>query len=93
MQCMCCASFLSLQALTAVYGGFFIVLSYAWGWTVDKERPDAGKQTSRGEVAIFWQGFVPTRSPVKPLQRLKHTALPRPSHAWLLGGKLQPMRK
>ena len=27
----------------AVYGGFFILLSYAWGWAVDKERPDTGK--------------------------------------------------
>ncbi|CAL8465515.1 g5051 [Coccomyxa elongata] len=26
----------------AVYGGFFIVLSYAWGWVFDKERPDTG---------------------------------------------------
>ncbi len=26
----------------AVYGGFFIFLSYAWGWAVDKEKPDAG---------------------------------------------------
>jgi drug/metabolite transporter superfamily protein YnfA len=22
------------------YGGFFIVLSYAWGWVVDHEAPD-----------------------------------------------------
>ncbi|MEW5316388.1 MAG: hypothetical protein WDW38_007765 [Sanguina aurantia] len=26
----------------AVYGGVFILLSYAWGWAVDKERPDLG---------------------------------------------------
>ena len=30
----------------AVYGGFFIFLSYAWGWAVDKERPDAGEHLS-----------------------------------------------
>lgn len=29
--------------LYAVYGGFFIILSFLWGWAVDKERPDAGK--------------------------------------------------
>ena len=62
---LCCASSLSLQALTAVYGGFFIVLSYAWGWAVDKERPDAGKQTSRTGVAMHYQGS---------LQLLKHMA-------------------
>jgi len=28
-----------------VYGGFFILLSFAWGWAVDKERPDTGKQS------------------------------------------------
>ena len=28
--------------LYAVYGGFFIVLSFLWGWVVDKERPDRG---------------------------------------------------
>lgn len=30
----------------AVYGGFFIVLSYAWGWVFDKERPDTGATIS-----------------------------------------------
>ena len=28
--------------LYAVYGGFFIVLSYIWGWAIDKDRPDKG---------------------------------------------------
>lgn len=26
----------------AVYGGFFIVYSYGWGWLLDHERPDTG---------------------------------------------------
>jgi Uncharacterised BCR, YnfA/UPF0060 family len=26
----------------AVYGGFFIILSYLWGWAVDGDRPDTG---------------------------------------------------
>lgn len=26
----------------AVYGGFFIILSYLWGWAVDGVRPDLG---------------------------------------------------
>jgi len=26
----------------AVYGGFFIVLSYAWGWMLDGMKPDIG---------------------------------------------------
>ena len=32
--------------LYAVYGGIFIVLSYLWGWTVDKDRPDRGMAPS-----------------------------------------------
>ena len=28
--------------LYAVYGGFFIILSYLWGWSVDKDKPDKG---------------------------------------------------
>ena len=27
----------------AVYGGFFVALSYAWGWLVDGEKPDQGR--------------------------------------------------
>lgn len=30
----------------AVYGGFFIVYSYAWGWALDNEHPDTGKTNS-----------------------------------------------
>lgn len=32
--------------LYAVYGGFFIVLSFAWGWIVDKDKPDKGTLSS-----------------------------------------------
>lgn len=28
--------------LYAVYGGFFVLLSFVWGWIVDKDRPDKG---------------------------------------------------
>ena len=31
--------------LYAVYGGFFIVLSYLWGWGIDKDRPDKGRSS------------------------------------------------
>ena len=31
--------------LYAVYGGFFIVLSFLWGWVVDKDKPDKGMST------------------------------------------------
>ena len=27
----------------AVYGGFFIVYSYGWGWLLDSQRPDKGR--------------------------------------------------
>lgn len=30
--------------LYAAYGGFFVVLSFVWGWIVDKDRPDKGTQ-------------------------------------------------
>ena len=30
--------------LYAVYGGVFIVMSFGWGWIVDKDRPDKGIQ-------------------------------------------------
>lgn len=33
--------------LYAVYGGFFIVLSFLWGWVVDKDKPDKGTSTYR----------------------------------------------
>ncbi|CAK0786617.1 hypothetical protein CVIRNUC_009831 [Coccomyxa viridis] len=33
---------LNFGRIYAVYGGFFILLSYAWGWAIDKERPDTG---------------------------------------------------
>jgi len=36
----------SFGRLYAVYGGFFVVLSYLWGWAVDKEKPDKGKLRS-----------------------------------------------
>jgi drug/metabolite transporter superfamily protein YnfA len=44
----------------AVYGGFFILLSYLWGWAVDKQRPDTGDWVGTGIamvgvlVAFFW---------------------------------------
>lgn len=42
----------------AVYGGVFILLSYAWGWAVDKERPDLGDWIGTGlavaGVALAW---------------------------------------
>ncbi len=30
----------SFGRIYAAYGGFFILLSYAWGWAVDHETPD-----------------------------------------------------
>jgi drug/metabolite transporter superfamily protein YnfA len=44
----------------AVYGGFFILLSYLWGWVVDKQPPDAGDLLGTAIamtgvlVAFFW---------------------------------------
>ena len=46
----------------AVYGCFFIALSYLWGWAVDGVRPDAGDWVGSGVamagglLAFFWPG-------------------------------------
>ncbi|PSC69886.1 hypothetical protein C2E20_6679 [Micractinium conductrix] len=46
----------------AVYGCFFIVLSYLWGWAVDGVQPDTGDwvgsgiAVAGGFVAFFWPG-------------------------------------
>ena len=32
----------SFGRIYAVYGGFFIVLSFLWGWLLDGQRPDKG---------------------------------------------------
>jgi drug/metabolite transporter superfamily protein YnfA len=50
----------SVPQLYAVYGGFFIILSYLWGWAVDGVRPDTGDWVGSGiavagaSVAFFW---------------------------------------
>lgn len=36
----------------AVYGGFFIVLSYLWGWVADGDRPDLGRAISSTVVGM-----------------------------------------
>ena len=44
----------------AIYGAFFILLSYLWGWAVDGVRPDTGDWVGSGIaiggglVAFFW---------------------------------------
>ncbi|KAI3428438.1 hypothetical protein D9Q98_007265 [Chlorella vulgaris] len=44
----------------AVYGGFFIILSYLWGWAVDHIKPDTGDWVGSAIaivgvcVAFFW---------------------------------------
>eukprot|EP00887_Chlorella_sp_A99_P004924 scaffold4.g4924.t1 len=46
----------------AVYGGFFILLSYLWGWAVDGVRPDVGDWVGSAVatvgviLAFFWPG-------------------------------------
>lgn len=42
----------------AVYGGIFIIMSYMWGWVVDKDRPDTGDlvgaSIATGGVLAAW---------------------------------------
>lgn len=51
-----------LMQVYAVYGGFFIILSYLWGWAVDGTRPDTGDWVGSAIavagacVAFFWPG-------------------------------------
>jgi small multidrug resistance family-3 protein len=50
----------SFGRVYAVYGGFFIILSYAWGAALDGDRPDAGDwagaalATAGVLLAWFW---------------------------------------
>lgn len=50
----------SFARVYAVYGGFFIVLSYAWGAAVDGVRPDLGDYVGAALAAVgvmlcwFW---------------------------------------
>lgn len=32
----------SFSRVYAVYGGFFVVMSYGWGWAIDGDKPDLG---------------------------------------------------
>lgn len=54
----------------AVYGGFFIILSYAWGWIFDGDAPDLGdwlgSTIALGGVmlALFWPRASPSSSPL-----------------------------
>ena len=38
----------------AVYGGFFIVYSYGWGWLLDDEKPDTGTPPIQCALAEIW---------------------------------------
>ena len=47
--------------LYAVYGGFFIVLSFAWGWVIDKDRPDKGAPLDWSFVLCCYCHVLPTQ--------------------------------
>lgn len=46
--------------LYAVYGGFFVVMSYGWGWAFDGVKPDVGDYVGSAiaivgvAIAFFW---------------------------------------
>ena len=48
-----------------MYGGFFILLSFAWGWAVDKERPDTGKHAPRTLLQLVCSAFPMLRACLK----------------------------
>ena len=41
----------------AVYGGFFIVYSYGWGWLLDNEKPDTGMSHLQYALTGVWPAF------------------------------------
>eukprot|EP00884_Botryococcus_braunii_P013138 jgi/Botrbrau1/21825/Bobra.0190s0040.1 len=50
----------SFGRVYAVYGGFFIILSYLWAWALDGDKPDTGDWIGSGValggvlLAYFW---------------------------------------
>lgn len=50
----------SFGRVYAVYGGFFILLSYMWGWAMDGDKPDKGDWIGSAVamagvgIALFW---------------------------------------
>lgn len=42
----------SFGRIYAVYGGFFIVLSFLWGWLLDGDRPDIGDAVGGGIALV-----------------------------------------
>lgn len=42
----------SFGRIYAVYGGFFIVLSFLWGWLLDGDRPDIGDALGGGIALV-----------------------------------------
>jgi small multidrug resistance family-3 protein len=50
----------SFGRIYAVYGGFFIILSFLWGWAFDGDRPDLGDAIGGGIslvgvlLILFW---------------------------------------
>lgn len=47
----------SFSRVYAVYGGVFIILSYAWGWAVDGDKPDTGDWVGAA-IALAGVGVV-----------------------------------
>ena len=48
--------------LYAIYGGFFIVLSYGWGWVVDGEKPDRGDFLGASIAIVAWRWLTSGRA-------------------------------
>ena len=45
----------SFGRLYAVYGGFFVLLSYLWGWVVDGDKPDKGAALSDSQKGMDYR--------------------------------------
>ena len=75
---MRCASTVRYTLWHAVYGGFFILLSFAWGWAVDRERPDTGKQKTQ-------EGYCGTRQRLWRLDSLLMKAVQVIDHITMHG--------
>lgn len=62
----------SFGRLYAVYGGFFIIMSYLWGYIIDHDKPDKGPQLS-ADVFSLSLPVVSKSSRVHKAERCKST--------------------
>lgn len=83
----------SFGRIYAVYGGFFIILSYLWGWAVDGDRPDTGAR-QRDICDIKRKTCLATAvcspSALKGARQCRSRRVPQAGWRWLVGATWLP---